>query len=113
MRLRHVLILSPLAVALACTPARRFDLLDRHQAAPTADPVAEREPVGQVFWVVDGRTLGIDSTGAISARMQRLGADSILSFEVLKGKAAIARFGVQASGGAVIVRTKSGNSGLE
>lgn len=101
-------------VVVGCQPER---LLMRLADAPTPAPVhasaAAKLPVGPVYWVLDGRALGVDSTGAIAASMQRLDPQTIQTVEVLKGQKAIERFGAEASGGVVIVTTRAARPSVE
>lgn len=118
--MRHTIPPSPifLAIALAAAAAlggcRSASPLARRDAvgpAPSAKANASaRLPVGPIYWVLDGRRLGVDSTGAIAASIQRLAPQEIQSVEVLKGRTAIERFGTEASGGVVIVTTRSAES---
>lgn len=99
-------LFSILAITTACQA--RPALHSRAEAPAPAHVLthaAATVPVGPVFWVVDGRRLGVDSTGAIAASVQRLDPKSIRNVEVLKGRRAIEMFGDEASGGVVIVTT--------
>ena len=116
--MRHPILPSPtllaVAVLIALGACRTTHVNASHDVlAPTptarANPSA-RVPVGPLYWVLDGRRLGVDSTGAIAASIQRLGRQEIRSVEVLKGRTAIERYGADASGGVVIVTTRSAES---
>lgn len=109
-------LLSILALLVGCRPGRL--LLSRAEApAPAPAKVhasaSLKVPVGPVYWVLDGHPLGVDSTGAIAASMQRLDPQTIRNVEVLKGQKAIERFGAKGSGGVVIVTTRAARPSVE
>jgi TonB-dependent SusC/RagA subfamily outer membrane receptor len=66
--------------------------------SPTATAAASA-PSQNIFYFIDGRTAGRDD-------VERMSSDIIRSIEVLKGPAAIARYGPEASFGAILVSTK-------
>lgn len=106
-----ITLFSLLALVVGCRPTQ---MLSRREAAPAPARVhtsaVTKLPVGPLYWVVDGHPLGVDSTGAIAASLQRLDPQTIRTVEVLKGQKAIDRFGAEASGGVVIVTTRAGRS---
>lgn len=73
----------------------------RDAPAPTAANPEAREPIpaGATLWIVDGREVDADAA-------QRIARDEVASVEVLKGRAAVARYGARAANGAVVVRTR-------
>ena len=72
-------------------------LMSTKPSAAATPPVADRYE--SIFYFIDGRT-------ASRRDVERLGSDSIQSIEVLKGSAAIARYGSDAVAGAILVSTK-------
>lgn len=116
--MRHPIPPFPILLAIAaaaalgaCRPTSALARRDALGPVPTAKASASaRLPVGPIYWVLDGHRLGVDSTGAIAASIQRLAPQEIQSVEVLKGRTAIERYGAEASGGVVIVTTRSAES---
>jgi hypothetical protein len=89
---RSIAALALLAVASACATER--------VAAPAA-PVAASSKLAllPLLYVVDGVRLGRDQVPAIEA-------SRVASVEILKGRAALERFGSDASYGVVLITTK-------
>jgi TonB-dependent SusC/RagA subfamily outer membrane receptor len=92
---RHLCIALSL-IAGACTSPRATVA-----SAPAANVAAKcsQERTAAIAYVVDGKAATCESAMALSA-------DRIASVEVLKGAAAVSRYGVSAESGVIIIQTK-------
>src|ERR1700687_2209605 len=94
---RLIAALLSIATASACTAERS---LSRHVAAPLVatrvTPAASELPL---LFIVDGNRLFRD-------QLPLLTADQVSGLEVIKGRAALEKYGPDAAYGVVIVRTK-------
>jgi hypothetical protein len=94
---RLIAALLSMATATACTAERS---VSRHAAAPVVasrvTPAASELPL---LFIVDGNRLFRD-------QLPLLTADQVSVVEVMKGRAALEKYGPDAAYGVVIVRTK-------
>lgn len=92
---RSVAAFSLLAVTAACATERVA--APNRSAAPVA--AASKIAIVPLLYVVDGIRLGRDEVPAIEP-------SRVASVEVIKGRAALERFGSEASYGVVLITTK-------
>lgn len=94
--MRRNLCIALSLIAGACTPPRAAVA-----TAPAASVAAKcsQERAAAIAYVVDGKSATCESAMTLSP-------SRIASVEVLKGAAAVSRYGASAQGGVIIIQTK-------